>query len=132
MYPKRQAKTDQERFYDAFHKKVGTTPEIYLRRKLAAGVPEAELQRLYDMLAVEIARKVRCTAIRFVALRPQITNTAQRHQEQAAAEEVPACPRCGARMVRRTHQSGAGKGNPFWGCSNFPACRGKREIGGTR
>ena len=35
MYPKKKPKTDRERFYDAFGKKVGCTPEQYLRRKLA-------------------------------------------------------------------------------------------------
>ena len=42
MYPKKKPKTDRERFYDAFGKKVGCTPEQYLRRKLAGGMPEAE------------------------------------------------------------------------------------------
>lgn len=31
-------------------------------------MPEAELRRLYDMLAVEIAMKAKCTAIRYDAL----------------------------------------------------------------
>ena len=68
MYPKKKPKTDRERFYDAFGKKVGCTPEQYLRRKLAGGMPEAELKRLYDMLAIEIAMKVRCTAVRYDTL----------------------------------------------------------------
>ena len=57
MYPKKQPKSDREKFYGAFQKKVGCKPEQYLRRKLAGGMPEAELRRLYDMLAVEIAMK---------------------------------------------------------------------------
>ena len=51
MYPKKQPKSDREKFYGAFQKKVGCKPEQYLRRKLAGGMPEAELRRLYDMLA---------------------------------------------------------------------------------
>ena len=57
MYPKRKAKSDRERFLEAFKKKVGCTPEVYVRRKLAAGMNEEELSRLYDMLAIEIARR---------------------------------------------------------------------------
>ena len=68
MYPKKQPKSDREKFYGAFQKKVGCKPEQYLRRKLAGGMPEAELRRLYDMLAVEIAMKARCTAIRYDCL----------------------------------------------------------------
>lgn len=35
MYPKKQPKSDREKFYGAFQKKVGCKPEQYLRRKLA-------------------------------------------------------------------------------------------------
>mgnify|MGYP001067541352 FL=1 len=65
MYPKKRPKTDEERFHEIFTKKVGTTPGAYLRRKLAAGVPVGELRRMYDMLAVELARTAHCKAIRF-------------------------------------------------------------------
>lgn len=33
------------------------------------------------------------------------------------------CPRCGARMVRRTGRYGS-----FYGCTNYPRCRGTRSI----
>lgn len=39
------------------------------------------------------------------------------------------CPKCGARMVERVAKSGARAGQRFWGCSNFPTCRGVREAG---
>ena len=65
MYPKKQPKSDRERFLEAFRKRVGAAPEEYLRRKLAAGMEQAELRRLYDALAIEIAQKAHCTALRF-------------------------------------------------------------------
>lgn len=34
---------------------------------------------------------------------------------------VPSCPKCGMPMVRRTRKSDGGQ---FWGCPNFPKCRG--------
>lgn len=34
---------------------------------------------------------------------------------------APACPKCGAAMVRRTRKSDGGQ---FWGCPNYPKCRG--------
>ena len=124
MYPKKQPKSDREKFYGAFQKKVGCKPEQYLRRKLAGGMREDELRRLYDMLAVEIAMKARCTAIRYDALQLEPTGetTAERHIRRAATHEVPICARCGGRMVLRTGQTGARKGKKFWGCSNYPAC----------
>ena len=41
---------------------------------------------------------------------------------------APTCPDCGATMKRRTATHGKFAGQPFWGCSRFPACRGKRQA----
>jgi hypothetical protein len=35
------------------------------------------------------------------------------------------CPRCRASMIRRRNRM---DGSEFWGCPNFPRCRGKREL----
>lgn len=40
------------------------------------------------------------------------------------SESVPNCPKCSKPMVRRTAQRGPNVGNEFWGCSDFPRCRG--------
>ena len=39
-------------------------------------------------------------------------------------EPVPDCPKCDRPMVRRTARRGANAGSEFWGCSEFPRCRG--------
>ena len=39
MYPKRKAKSDRERFLEAFKKKVGCAPEVYVRQ-LAVEAPD--------------------------------------------------------------------------------------------
>jgi len=36
-----------------------------------------------------------------------------------------ACPSCGSEMVLRTAGRGVHQGEQFWGCSRFPACRGR-------
>lgn len=36
----------------------------------------------------------------------------------------PNCPRCGSAMILRTANKGDNKGQRFYGCSTFPACRG--------
>ncbi len=36
----------------------------------------------------------------------------------------PSCPKCGSVMAKRTAKSGANSGGMFWGCTNFPKCRG--------
>lgn len=45
----------------------------------------------------------------------------------AAEQTMPACPKCGSEMVRRTAKKGANAGNQFWGCSRFPSCTGIRS-----
>lgn len=37
----------------------------------------------------------------------------------------PSCPMCGATMVRRIAKN---SNKAFWGCSNYPKCRGTRDI----
>lgn len=38
------------------------------------------------------------------------------------------CPKCGCSMVLRTVKKGTNAGNQFWGCSQFPKCRGALNI----
>jgi restriction system protein len=40
----------------------------------------------------------------------------------------PTCPVCQSAMVRRTAKRGANSGNEFWGCSQYPGCKGIRAI----
>ena len=43
-------------------------------------------------------------------------------------EEKIICPKCGAEMIKRVATKGANAGNAFYGCSNFPKCRGIINI----
>lgn len=43
---------------------------------------------------------------------------------EQSAELAPRCPKCEQPMVRRTARRGANAGREFWGCSEFPRCRG--------
>ena len=44
----------------------------------------------------------------------------------AAAPDVPNCPDCGKPMRLRTARTGVRAGEEFWGCSGYPACKGRR------
>jgi restriction system protein len=44
------------------------------------------------------------------------------------SKSSPGCPRCGATMAHRTARRGAIAGESFWGCPNFPSCKGTRPI----
>jgi restriction system protein len=45
-------------------------------------------------------------------------------QNTPAASAAPDCPKCGSAMVKRTAKKGSNAGNTFWGCTNYPQCRG--------
>ena len=42
-------------------------------------------------------------------------------------EKSPLCPKCGSSMRKRTAKSGPNQGKPFWGCSRWPDCDGRRD-----
>lgn len=41
---------------------------------------------------------------------------------------TPTCPVCSGSMVQRVAKKGANAGAQFWGCSNWPGCRGTRPA----
>lgn len=46
----------------------------------------------------------------------------------SVAAGATACPACGSGMVKRTAKKGANAGGQFWGCSQYPSCRGVRPM----
>lgn len=50
---------------------------------------------------------------------------AARYDPIRAASDAPRCPDCSGIMAVRHRRS---DGNPFWGCTRFPKCRGTRNI----
>lgn len=44
--------------------------------------------------------------------------------ETEMPELDPLCPICSQKMIKRTAKKGKNAGNTFWGCSQFPNCRG--------
>ncbi len=43
-----------------------------------------------------------------------------------AAVDAPHCPACNKVMVTRTAKRGGSAGREFWGCPDYPKCRGTR------
>ncbi|MBW2940565.1 restriction endonuclease [Zhongshania aquimaris] len=41
---------------------------------------------------------------------------------------IPDCPLCYKPMVNRVAKKGVQSGKQFWGCTNFPTCRGTRPL----
>jgi len=58
-----------------------------------------------------------------------LQDTAPPGQGPMAEEGAPPCPKCGQRMVLRTAlRRGRHQGEQFWGCPNYPRCRGMRAA----
>jgi len=48
--------------------------------------------------------------------------------DSTPADPTPSCPTCSQTMVLRTARKGGHAGSRFWGCSEFPRCRGTRPV----
>lgn len=44
------------------------------------------------------------------------------------SDPIPQCPDCGRAMVLRTAKSGRNAGTQFWGCSDYPECKGVTKV----
>lgn len=51
-------------------------------------------------------------------------------EKAASTEKQVLCPKCGAVMIKRKATKGANAGNEFYGCSQYPKCRGIVQISG--
>ena len=68
-----------------------------------------------------------------VSVAAQAPVTPARAKSQAIGDgtdpDAPRCPVCGSTMVLRTAKRGARAGKKFWGCSEYPYCRGIINVG---
>lgn len=58
-----------------------------------------------------------------------IINTAEDILDESS--DLPLCPVCGKAMVKREAKKGKSVGKVFFGCSQFPKCRGVVEVADT-
>ncbi len=62
--------------------------------------------------------------IRSVQRSGKIAPAAERERDHLA----PNCPRCGSEMKVREARRGVNAGERFWGCPDYPSCRGTRSL----
>lgn len=72
-------------------------------------------------LAVREGRYGEFLQEKMAALRAARTAAAER--AAGTSREAPSCGLCGTRMVKRHDRNG----RPFWGCANYPRCKGSRS-----
>jgi restriction system protein len=52
----------------------------------------------------------------------------EERDKQQVGPASPVCPECGKPMRKRTAKNGKKAGQPFWGCTGYPECKGIREM----
>lgn len=59
---------------------------------------------------------------------PPVGTPTQINSVPVPQPSVPSCPVCRSAMQRRTAKRGVNFGNEFWGCSQYPKCRGVFKV----
>ena len=52
----------------------------------------------------------------------------ERRAQAGELGEIPDCPVCGKKMILREAKQGKNEGKKFWGCQQFPKCRGVLQL----
>ncbi len=52
----------------------------------------------------------------------------QANPSDSTDQKPPPCPQCGDLMALRTAKSGKNQGSQFWGCTNYPDCKGTANL----
>jgi len=69
--------------------------------------------------------------VKSVQRNPRVCSVPQeKSKPQQKTSIIPLCPTCGSTMVLRTARRGKTVGQQFWGCKNYPRCRGTRDFYG--
>ena len=94
----------------------------------AAGLPLARIAAQAEYNTGEVRAELR-RAMVGTADCSSAVEEGEAHAEAEAEAAAPLCPRCGATMVvREVKREGPRQGERFWGCPNFPKCRGTRDL----
>jgi len=116
---------------------VNIVRELYgvmVARHAAAGIIVTAGEFTPDAIEFARGRNVRLIAGR--ELRGLLRETSKPGQTGVPIPVAPACdstpprcPRCGASMIQRVARRGVNAGHKFWGCSQYPSCRGTLDLG---
>jgi len=61
---------------------------------------------------------------------PDVKVTPEPEPQKPAESKAPACPHCKKPMVVKVARTGRNAGGNFWGCGDYPKCRGIRAMFG--
>jgi len=78
----------------------------------------------------DIADKLFLTPFEIVESETQVEAPAKIEAAGDAANlvQIPTCPKCSGEMIKRVAKTGARQGQSFYGCHQFPKCRGVVNV----
>ncbi|WP_010196417.1 NERD domain-containing protein [Psychrobacter sp. PAMC 21119] len=84
----------------------------------------------HTSISHDMADKMFLTPFEVVEPEPQMESPAifEATAHTANLVQAPTCPKCNSEMVERTAKKGLNQGQAFFGCSQFPKCRGVVNI----
>lgn len=84
----------------------------------------------HTSMSHDIADKVFFTPFEIVEFEPQVNKPATVEATDHTADliQTPTCPRCNGEMIKRVAKKGQQQGQTFFGCSQFPKCRGVVNV----
>jgi hypothetical protein len=111
------AATQIDQFTQALFGKVESVIIVCAILILVVGIPLYWLRLKLERALIRVIRSSRD--------KRQVQNSVANTE---ASETVPHCPVCNTSMVKRLARRGVSAGSSFWGCTNYPKCRGTRAI----
>lgn len=89
-----------------------------------------ELNAQQKVTSHNIADKVFITPFEVIEPKPQVEEPAILETADNTAKLVltPTCPKCSGEMIKRVAKTGARQGQHFYGCCQFPKCRGVVNV----
>ncbi len=94
---------------------------------VTSGVFTQEAKSFAEGINIDLIDGPELTAmIKKIPRQPQstIATTQPVFLRSLAATADPNCPKCGSAMTKRTARQGTNYGKTFWGCTDYPQCRG--------
>ena len=79
-------------------------------------------------LLFSVAAVISCFKRNKAATAPGSSFRAKPQATQPVAQQAASCPICSDSMVLRAAKRGNNAGKSFWGCSNYPRCKGTRAA----
>jgi restriction system protein len=117
--------------YLALHAYANQPPEPVTPGRAADGIVPAFLKGLafagQFILPILFAFAAVLSFLKRASPKPkQPTLSASKPPNSKIANSAPSCPACSGQMVMRSAKKGSNAGTAFWGCSNYPRCKGTR------